>query len=101
MLPANEGGWLARFRVFETAQFQKDLAQDFSGQQARIQRKLLAQVYPQLRDNPYVGKHIKKLRNYHPETWRYRIGDYRFFYTIDDRQQLVLMLAADARGEAY
>ena len=97
----SEANSLADFRIFETAQSRKDLEQDFSGQQARIQRKLDAQVYPQLRQNPYVGKHIKKLRHYQPETWQYRIGDYRFFYRIDDRQHLVFMLAADARGQAY
>ena len=92
---------MAEFRIFETAQFQKDLQQDFRGQQARIQHKLSAYVYPQLRQNPYIGKNIKKLRNTVPETWRYRIGDYRFFYTIDERERLVLMLTADHRGHAY
>lgn len=92
---------MAEFRIFETAQFLKDLEQDFGGQRPRIERKLLTYVYPQLRINPYVGKNIKKLRNFTPETWRYRIGDYRFFYTVDARQQLVLMLAADHRGRAY
>ena len=92
---------MAEFRIFETAQFQKDLRQDFGGQQARIQRKLAVAVYPQLRANPYVGQHIKKLRDVAPETWRYRIGDYRFFYTVDGRQRLVLLLAADHRGRAY
>ena len=92
---------LADFRIFETSQFQKDLQQDFRGQQARIQRKLTTYVYPQLRANPHVGKNIKKLRDAVPETWRYRIGDYRFFYTIDERQRLVLLLAADHRGRAY
>ena len=92
---------MAEFRVFETAQFRKDLERDFSGQRARIERKLAAFVYPQLRANPYVGANIKKLRDMTPETWRYRIGDYRFFYTIDARARLVLMLAADHRGQAY
>ena len=92
---------MAEFRIFETAQFLKDLKQDFGGQRARIERKLLTYVYPQLRANPYFGQHIKKLRDFTPETWRYRIGDYRFFYTIDERQKLVLMLAADHRGRAY
>ena len=90
-----------KFRIFETDQFRKDLEQDFSGQQRRMHQKLTTYAYAQLRQNPYMGKHIKKLRHYTPETWRYRIGDYRFFYTIDDRQHLVLMLAIDARGEAY
>lgn len=92
---------MASFRVFETAQFLRDLEGDFSGQRVRIQHKLDTLVYPQLRDNPYVGNHIKKLRQVIPETWRYRIGDYRFFYTIDDRQKPVYMLAADHRGRAY
>ena len=92
---------MAEFRIFESVQFQKDLEQDFRGQQARIQQKLTTFVYPQLRANPYVGPHIKKLRDAVPETWRYRIGDYRFFYSIDARQRLVLMLTADHRGRAY
>jgi mRNA interferase RelE/StbE len=92
---------LVEFRIFETRQFLQDLEQDFSGQQDRVKRKLLSYVYPQLRQNPYVGKNIKKLRDYHPQTWRYRIGGWRFFYTIDDRQHLVFMISADARGSAY
>lgn len=92
---------MAEFRIFETAQFLKDLAQDFGGQRAHIERKLLTYVYPQLRADPYVGKNVKKLRDFAPETWRYRIGAYRFFYTIDERQKLVLMLAAEHRGRAY
>ena len=92
---------LAEFRIFETAQFQKDLQQDFRGQQIRIQQKLATYAYPNLRENPYFGKNIKKLRDAVPETWRYRIGDYRFFYTINERQRLVFMLTADHRGQAY
>jgi len=61
----------------------------------------LTYAYPQLRQNPYYGKNIKKLVNYDPDTWRYRIGDYRFFYTIDDHKKIVYMLAADNRQGAY
>ena len=101
-MPAEgEGGSLADFRIFETAQLLKDLERDFGGQRPRIQQKLLAYVYPQLRVNPFVGKNIKKLRDVTPETWRYRIGDDRFFYTIDERKRLVSMVTADHRGQAY
>jgi mRNA interferase RelE/StbE len=92
---------LDNFKVFETDQFLKDLEQDFSGQQERIKRKLITYVYPQLRENPYFGRNIKKLVNYKPDTWRYRIGDYRFFYTIDEHKKLVSMIAIDSRQEAY
>ncbi len=89
------------FKIFETDQFLEDLGQDFSGQKERIKRKLATYVYPQLKQNPYFGKHIKKLINYTPETWRYRIGDYRFFYTIDESKKIVSMLTVDHRGSAY
>ena len=92
---------LADFRIFETTQFLKDLEGDFRGQQAGIRRKLASYVYPQLRENPFFGKNIKKLREFIPETWRYRIGDYRFFYTVNERVHWVMMIAADHRGHTY
>ncbi|MFH1825405.1 MAG: type II toxin-antitoxin system RelE/ParE family toxin [Candidatus Firestonebacteria bacterium] len=90
-----------KFKVFETNQFLEDLKQDFDGQQKMVKRKLITYVYPQLRQNPYFGKNIKKLINYIPETWRYRIGNYRFFYTIDDYKKIVFMISADTRQNAY
>lgn len=92
---------LGSFKIFETDQFLKDLDRDFSGQQERIKTKLLADVYPQLKQQPYFGKNIKKLKNYTPQTWRYRIGNYRFFYTIDDHKKMVFMIAIDHRGASY
>ena len=92
---------MAKYKIFETDGYSKDLEQDFGGQQKRIYSKLLNQVYPQLREQPYYGKNIKKLRNWSPETWRYRIGDYRFFYEIDESRKTGLMIAAYARKESY
>lgn len=89
------------FKIFETDRFLKDLRQDFSGQQERIRIKLANYVYPQLRQSPYFGKNIKKLTNYKPQTWRYRIGDFRFFYEIDDQKKIIFMIAADNRSSAY
>ena len=92
---------LNKFRIFETNQFLKDLEQDFSGQQERIKTKLTNYVYPQLKQNPYFGKNIKKLVNYNPDTWRYRISSYRFFYEIDDQNKIVFMTSVDNRQNAY
>ncbi len=92
---------MGNFKIFETDQFLKDLEQDFSGQQERIKTKLTTYVYPQLVENPYFGKNIKKLTNYKPETWRYRIGNFRFFYEIDEQERIVFMVAADSRQSAY
>ena len=92
---------LTKFRIFETDQFLKDLEQDFGGQQERIKKKLLNYVYPQLKQNPYFGKNIKKLATYKPDTWRYRIGSYRFFYEIDNPNKIVYMISVDNRQNAY
>ena len=90
-----------KFRIFETNQFLKGLKQNFSGQQERIKIKLVNYVYPQLKQNPYFGKNIKKLVNYKPDTWRYRISSYRFFYEIDNQNKIVFMISVDNRQNAY
>lgn len=92
---------MAEYRIFETDQFSKDLSKDFGGRGERIKKKLTEYVYPQLRTNPYFGKNIKKLKNYKPDTWRYRIGKYRFFYEIDEKDRLIYMIASEARKDSY
>ncbi len=92
---------LDNFKIFETNQFLKDIEQDFSGQQERIKTKLTAYVYPQLKLTSHFGKNIKKLVNYKPDTWRYRIGNHRFFYKIDDKKRIISMISADNRQGAY
>ena len=90
-----------KFRIFETNQFLRDFKEDFGGQQERIKTKLINYAYPQLKQNPYFGKNIKKLVNYNPDTWRYRISNYRFFYKIDDKNKIVFMISVDNRQKAY
>jgi len=91
---------LVSFRIFETDQFLEDLASDFGGSGGRIKKKLSEYAYPQLRNNPYFGKNIKKLKNYKPATWRYRIGPYRFFYEIDETERIVFMIVAESRKDS-
>jgi mRNA interferase RelE/StbE len=89
------------YRILETRQFQRDLGRLGSAARARLESKLRAYVYPILRDHPRWGPNIKRLKNWEPATWRYRVADWRFFYEIDENRQLVLMTAADHRSEAY
>ncbi len=89
------------FRVFETEQFQTDLSQLARAGRAGIVAKLRAVVYPQLARHPHFGPNIRKLRNYAPDTWRYRIGAWRFFYEIDEKVRIVYMIAASHRASAY
>ena len=79
----------------------RDLDQDFSGRQEWIKRKLRTYAYPQLKKQPFFGKNIKKLTNYKPQTLRYRIGNYRFFYETDEQRKIVFMTTADVRESAY
>ncbi len=89
------------YRIFETETFLASLEQDFEGQKDKIKVKLRNQVYQQLKESPSFGPNIKKLRNWNPPTWRYRIGSYRFFYEIDSEDKIVSMLLAEHRGRAY
>ncbi len=92
---------MGEFRIFETDQFSSDLERISPPRREKITVKLRALVYPRLREQPYFGANIKKLRGFKPETWRYRIGPYRFFYLIDDKEKTVFMIAADTRQRSY
>ena len=89
------------YRIFETDGFCNDLRQDFGGRQQKILKKLRNYVYPQLSAQPCLGKNIRKLKDFSPETWRYRIGGYRFFYQIEENEKIVFMIAAEHRKQAY
>ena len=101
-MPQNEkGALLNSYRIFETEQFQKDLRQIALSGRHKVTQKLVEFVYPQLREHPHFGPHIKKLKGFDPETWRYRVGAWRFFYEIDEKEKIIYMLAASHRGSAY
>jgi mRNA interferase RelE/StbE len=92
---------LTEYRLFETEQFAKDLRRISRSGVPAVLTKLRAVVYPQLRRHPHAGPNIRKLRGYTPDTWRYRIGSWRFFYEIDDEAGTVFLTAAEHRGAAY
>ena len=92
---------MSEFRIFETEEFSKMLDKIPAPENRFIRRKLDEYVYPQLRVGPFFGTNIKKLRGYTPETWRYRIGRFRIFYTVDIADRVVFVLAVDLRRDAY
>jgi mRNA-degrading endonuclease RelE of RelBE toxin-antitoxin system len=59
--------------------------------------KLRDYVNPTLRQNPYFGPNIKRLKNWKPPTWRYRVGEWRFFYEVDEMEKTIFLIAADHR----
>jgi len=92
---------LSDYRLFETDEFQQQLTIIASRPRERIARKLIVYVYPQLRSTPYFGPNIKKLHGFAPTVWRYRIGNYRVFYSVDDGERIVNILTIDDRKDAY
>ena len=96
-----KGGSSPPFRIFETRQFLKDLVRLGPAGEQRMEAKLREQVYPVLRENPNFGPNIKRLKNWQPPAWRYRVGDWRFFYEVDGDRGIVFMTVADHRSRAY
>ena len=89
------------YRIFETEEFAKNLHEIARGGSAKIAQKLRTVIYPALKQQPHFGPQIKKLKNWEPSTWRYRIGSWRFFYEIHEQEKIVFMIAAVHRSEAY
>ena len=91
----------SEYKIFETRQFEKDLKYLAKSGQTSIAEKLRLVVYPQLREHPHFGPNIRKLKGFTPDTWRYRIGAWRFFYEIEEDEATIYMIAASHRGSAY
>ena len=89
---------LNRFEIAETETFQRVISKkDIS----KIYNKVKTYVYPQLRINPFFGKNIKKLKGEFKDVYRYRIGEYRLFYQVDEKQILIFIMDIMKRKNAY
>ncbi len=86
------------FRIAETPKFQKQVA---STPYRAYYGKVKETIYPRLRENPYFAPNIKRLKGNLSSIYRYRIGDYRLFYTIDSEKKLVFIVAIAHRRDAY
>jgi mRNA interferase RelE/StbE len=98
-MPSTSAERSPEFRIFETDEFGKSI--DRLGSSQFLRTKLRNYVYPQLRQAPWYGPNVRKLRGYEPETWRYRIGPYRIFYCVDSKEKIVFMLTVNNRKDAY
>jgi mRNA interferase RelE/StbE len=89
---------LTNFIIAETETFiKKRNSPRFKG----LYKKIKDYVYPQLRVNPYFGPHIKKLKGDYREVYRFRIGEYRLFYTIEKERVILFILNLEHRQSAY
>ena len=68
---------------------------------AKIYNKIVNIVYPQLKINPFFGTNIKKLQGEFEGYYRYRIGNYRLFYLIDNEKIIVMVSDIRHRQNSY
>lgn len=66
-----------------------------------IYQKVKNYVYPILRKNPFFGPNIKKLKGEFADIYRFRIGKYRLFYSIDKDRVTVFIIDIKDRKNAY
>jgi mRNA interferase RelE/StbE len=86
------------FRIAETATFRKGL--ETQGYQRHF-KKLTESIYPRLKENPYYGPNIKRLKGDLKSVFRYRLGDFRLFYTVDPEKKYVYILTLRNRRDSY
>lgn len=87
---------LSKYQIAETKTFKKV--------KKKIDKKLYSKienfVYPQLRENPFYGSNIKKLKDDLEGYYRYRIGNYRLFYLIEN-DKLIIAVVDFKHQQAY
>lgn len=90
-----------KYKIFETDNFKKQIGNLDKHQAEQLYPKIKNIIYPQLRQEPHYGPNIKKLKNYNPETWRYRIGNYRIFFEIEQTEKIIVITSLKMRKNAY
>lgn len=74
--------------------------QFFETSSASLQRRL-DRCFDQLKLNPRFHPNIKSLRGNFAGRYRYRIGDYRVVYYVNDEERQVVVTAIAHRREVY
>jgi mRNA interferase RelE/StbE len=89
---------LANYKIAETGTFEKKIKNQ---KYKSLYKRILDYVYPILRENPFYGPNIKKLKGEYKEIYRYRIGDFRLFYKISEETVIVFIIDIEQRKDAY
>jgi mRNA interferase RelE/StbE len=88
----------AKYKIAETDTFSRIIAKPEFKQ---LSQKLSNYVYPQLKENPFFGLNVKKLKGEYEGVYRYRVGSIRVFYIIDDSSRTVFLLDVQKRKDSY
>jgi mRNA interferase RelE/StbE len=89
---------LNNFKIAETETFTRKIGSvRFKSQY----KKIVDYVYPILRENPFFGPNIKKLKGSFKDVYRFRIGNSRLFYTISEETVFVFIIDIEDRKDAH
>lgn len=86
------------FKIAETDSFSKKITR---AEYKKLYIKINSYVYPILKRNPYFGPNIKRLKGELSDYYRYRIGDYRLFYKIEEKKIIIFIIDIRHRKDAY
>ncbi len=78
----------------------RDAQKFYQAADASLIRRL-NRCFDQLRRNPYRHPNIKRLRSQLAGHWRYRMGDWRVVYRVDEDKQAVTVILIAHRNKAY
>ena len=88
---------MSKYQIAETKTFLKA--------KATIDKKLYVKIenfiYPQLRENPHYGTNIKKLKGKLEGYYKYKVGNYRLFYLIEDQKLIAVVVDFRHRQQTY
>jgi mRNA interferase RelE/StbE len=96
--PGNTELSTKEFSIAETASFEKKIKKS---QYKSLYSKITSYIYPQLKKNPFFGPNIKRLKGELSEFYRYRLGNYRLFYKIEEERVMVFVIDIEHRKDAY
>jgi mRNA interferase RelE/StbE len=89
---------LDKYSIAETATFSKKIN---TRKYIHVYPKIFEDVYPVLRNNPFFGANIKKLKGAYNDIYRFRLGDYRLFYNVNEEEHIVFVITIEDRKDAY
>ena len=85
------------YNIDESDKFKKSL----KGIIRYIIQDFKEKAYPQLRENPSEGHNIKKLKGQLEGKYRYKKGNYRLIYLIDEEKGIVNLIEFGHRSSIY
>ena len=78
----------------------EEATQFFESASAKLQERL-DRAFDQIKSNPRFHPNIKPLKRNYAGYYRYRVGNYRIIYSIDDETMRIVVNTIAHRSEVY